>query len=313
MILFLTLCYVALILLLVKIKVLPASLPVKLSPIVFMLAMFVFLFIPLQWGAPAGAVQVVRHSVQIVPNVSGQVLEVPVEPNVALKKGDVLFKIDPAQYQAKVDQLTAQLDFAKLRLGQYTQLEKKDVGPRFQVEEAQANVQSLAAQLANAQWELDNTVITAPSDGFVTNLALRPGARVAALPLAPVMAFIDTTDVVVVMHVQQIYLRNIAPGQRAEVTFKAVPGEVYGATVEYVIPATSLGQVAVSGTAVSATNVGAAPFAVRLKLDDPSVAEHLPAGAFGSAAIYTPAVQMGHVIRQVMVRMDAWLNYVVPM
>lgn len=312
MILFLTLCYVAVIYILVRIKLLPASRPVKLSPVAFMLLAFVFLFVPMQWGAPAGGVQVLRHTVQIVPDVSGRVIDVPVQPNRPVKKGDVLFRIDPTQYQSKVDQFTAQLEFATLRLGQFSQLEKKSAGSKFQVEEAEANVRSLKAQLANAQWELDSTVVTAPADGFVTNLALRPGARVAALPLAPVMAFIDTSETVVAMQVQQIHLRHIESGQAAEVTFKAVPGEVYSATVEQVVPATALGQVAPSGTAALTTQAGAAPFAVRLRLDDPSVADALPSGAYGEAAIYTSSVRAAHVIRRVMLRMDAWLNYVVP-
>ncbi|MBB4302069.1 multidrug resistance efflux pump [Rhodobium orientis] len=312
MILFLTLCYIAVVFLLVKLRILPASRPMKLSPIGFMLLAFVFLFVPMQWGAPAGGVQVLRHTVQIVPNVAGQVIEVPVRPNTPVRKGDVLFRIDPAQYQAKVDQLTAQLGFATLRLGQFTQLERKQAGSKFQVEEAEANVEGLKAQLANARWELDNTVVTAPADGFVTNVALRPGARVAALPLAPVMAFVDTSETVVAMQVQQIHLRHIAPGQPAEVTFKAVPGEVYSATVEQIVPATVMGQVAPSGAAATTTQLGALPFAVRLKLDDPSVADALPAGTNGGAAIYTSSVRPAHIIRRVMLRMDAWLNYVVP-
>ena len=39
----------------------------------------------------------------IVPNVAGEVIEVPVEPNVPFKTGDALFKIDPKPFQAQVD------------------------------------------------------------------------------------------------------------------------------------------------------------------------------------------------------------------
>ena len=47
--------------------------------------------------------------VQIVPNVRGTVIEVPVQANVPVSKGDVLFKIDPQQYQIEVDRLRALL------------------------------------------------------------------------------------------------------------------------------------------------------------------------------------------------------------
>jgi heme/copper-type cytochrome/quinol oxidase subunit 1 len=54
MIIFLTLCFVALLFLLVKLRILPDNLFVRLSPIGFMLLLFLFLFVPMQWGAPGG-------------------------------------------------------------------------------------------------------------------------------------------------------------------------------------------------------------------------------------------------------------------
>ena len=46
-------------------------------------------------GAPQGPALVLRNSVAIVPDVAGEVIDVPVTPNTPLKAGDVLFKIDP--------------------------------------------------------------------------------------------------------------------------------------------------------------------------------------------------------------------------
>ena len=109
MIVFLTLCFTAVVFLLVKIKILPWNLVTKLSPIGFMLVLLVFLFIPLQWGAPAASVIVFRQSVQIVPNVVGQVIAVPVEPNTPLKKDDALFRLDPRPYQYALDAKKAAL------------------------------------------------------------------------------------------------------------------------------------------------------------------------------------------------------------
>jgi RND family efflux transporter MFP subunit len=312
MIIFLTLFYIGLVFLLVKLRVLPDNLFIRLSPIGFMLLLFLFLFVPMQWGAPAGAAVVVRNAVSIVPNVPGQVAEVKVEPNKPVKKGDVLFRIDPTQYQAKVDQLAAQLKLAELREQQFAQLEARNAGSRFQLEEAQANAASLRAQLSDAQWQLDSTTIRAPADGFATNIALRPGARVAAVPLAAAMPLFDTSETIVGAQIHQIYARYIKPGQQAEITFKQFPGQVINATVESVLPAISQGQVTVSGTAVAPTTPSPEPFMIRLKLDDPEFAEELNAGAYGQAAIYTSSMQATHVIRRVMMRMQAWMNYLVP-
>jgi hypothetical protein len=56
----------------------------------------------------------------------------------------------------------------------------------------------------------------------------------------------------------------------------------------------------------------AAPFVVRVKLDDDRLAASLPAGATGSAAIFTDHIQPAHIIRKVLLRQTAILNYVVP-
>ena len=53
--------------------------------------------------------QMVRNAVSIIPNVAGEVIDVPVEANTALKTGDVLFRIDPVPYEAQVKAIEAQL------------------------------------------------------------------------------------------------------------------------------------------------------------------------------------------------------------
>lgn len=134
----------------------------------------------------------------------------------------------------------------------------------------------------------------------------------ANLPLSPVMAFISTTETVVGVQIQQIYTRYIEPGQEVEVTFKFFPGQVFPGKVVSVLAATSTGQVLTSGTAVAPTQVTAAPFVVRVKLDDAKLAASLPAGTAGDAAIYTPHIKPAHVIRKVILRQIAILNYVNP-
>jgi len=54
-------------------------------------------------------VRIIKYVVNVVPQVGGRVLEVPVEPNRLVKKGEVLFKIDPTPYALTVKSLEAQL------------------------------------------------------------------------------------------------------------------------------------------------------------------------------------------------------------
>lgn len=304
--------YLVILFALVKLRIVRFNLFWKCSPAIVLMLLMFGLFIPMGWGAPEGPAIVVRNSVPIVPDVAGEVIDVPVEANRPLKAGDVLFKIDPLPFQAQVDALKAQLKFEELRLSQMTQLQRTEAGRAFDVQQREATVDQLKAQIAGAQWNLDKTAVHAPANGYVTNLALRKGARVANLPLAPVMAFIDTSDTIIGVEIRQIDARYVEPGQPVEVTFKFRPGQVYTGKVQAVLQAISTGQAQVSGSAVTPKQVEAAPFVVRVRLDDAQVAASLPAGSTGDAAIYTDHVKPAHIIRKVLLRQTALLNYVIP-
>jgi len=285
----------------------------KASPFIVLLLLNLGLFIPMGWGAPQGSAIVVRNAVSIVPDVAGEVTDVPVAANTALKTGDILFKIDPTPYAAQVKAIEAQLKLSKTRLVQMTQLFERDSGRGFDVEQRQSEVDQLSGQLEGAQWNLDKTIVRAPADGYVTNVALRKGARVANLPLSPVMAFIDTSNTIIGVEINQIDARYIAPGQQVEVTFKFAPGKIYPGKVESVLQAIATGQTQTSGTAVAPKGIEAAPFVVRVRLDDAEVARNLPAGTTGTAAIYTEHLKPTHVVRRVILRQIAILNYVNPL
>lgn len=302
--------YLALLFILVKLRVVPFNLFWKVSPVLVLLMLLIGLFIPMNWGAPQGPVLVVRNSVAIVPDVAGEVDDVPVRPNQPLKAGDVLFRIDPVPFQAQVDALAAQLKFQETRLTEMTQLQSRGTGRTFDVEQREAEVEQLKAQLAGAKWNLEKTTVRAPADGYVTNLALRKGARVGNLPLSPVMAFIDTADTLLGVEINQIDARYVAAGQPVELTFKWAPGTVQTGKVESVLQAIATGQVQTSGIAVAPKSVQAAPFVVRVKLDDEAFARALPAGSAGDAAIFTDRVKTAHVIRKVLLRQIAITNYV---
>jgi len=304
--------YLTLLFAIVQLGVVRFNLFWKASPVIVLVLLLFGLLIPMGWGAPQGSTLVVRNSVAIVPDVAGEVTDVPVTANTPLKSGDVLFKIDPTPYDAQVRAVNAQLKLSDLRLSQMTQLYERDSGRAFDVQQRQSEVDQLRAQLEGAQWNLDKTIVRAPADGYVTNLALRKGARVANLPLSPVMAFIDTSNTIIGVEIAQIDARYIEPGQEIEVTFKFAPGQVYSGKVESILQAIAPGQAQTSGTAVMPKEVQSAPFVVRVKLDDEDFARRLPAGGTGTAAIFTEHVKISHIIRRVLLRQIAILNYVNP-
>jgi multidrug resistance efflux pump len=116
---------------------------------VFILATFLALF---NYLTPSGRVTVAGRVVEVTPNVTGQIVAIPVKPNVPVKMGDVLFQIDPAPFQYKVTQLQASLAAAK----QQAEILKSNY------EQATANVTGLTAQVAfNTQRNADIQKLTA--------------------------------------------------------------------------------------------------------------------------------------------------------
>jgi multidrug resistance efflux pump len=101
----------------------------------FILAVFLAL---LNYLTPSGSVTVVSRVVEVTPNVSGQVVAIPVKPNVPVKAGSVLFQIDPAPFQYKVRQLAASLVQAQQQARQL----------KASYDQATANVEGLTSQLA---------------------------------------------------------------------------------------------------------------------------------------------------------------------
>jgi hypothetical protein len=67
-----------------------------------------------------------------------------------------------------------------------------------------------------------------------------------------------------------------------------------------------------SGLAVQSKGIEAAPFVARIRLDDSALADRLPAGSAGTAAIFTDRVKAAHAIRKVLLRQIAITNYVNP-
>ena len=227
MIVFLTVIYVVLLLIAFKLNIIRQTLWWKLSPVVWVLLLFVVLFIPMQFWAPQGPLIVYAHSVQIVPNVAGVVIEVNVAENQQVNKGEVLFRIDPTLYKSQVDTLTAQLDLAQTRLDQSQRLAKRGAGSTYDVEQFTGQVEQLEAQLAGARWNLEETTVRAPADGYVTGVSLREGARVVNFPFVQVMAFVETQNRVIAGQIFQNHLRYVEPGLPVEIALKMYPGRVF--------------------------------------------------------------------------------------
>lgn len=102
----------------IKLKLLPWTTPWKVAAAIFPIVALAFLLLLLNIVAPTtNDVRVVNYVVPIVSQVRGRVIEVPVENNRPVKKGDVLFRIDPTPFENEVHSLEARLASEEARVG----------------------------------------------------------------------------------------------------------------------------------------------------------------------------------------------------
>lgn len=191
--------------------------------------------------------------VEMTPNVSGQITVISVKPNELVKANTVLFKIDPAPYDAQVRAVEAQLGFQDLRLSQMKQLQANSAGRAFDVEERQSEVNQLKAQLDKAKYDLEQTTVVAPADGYVANLALSKGDR--ATSSKSVMSFIVSDSIQLVGIFSQNGFQTITPGTRVQFAMANNPGRLYNSTVGDIVSGVGEGQIAASGTLTKVTSL----------------------------------------------------------
>ncbi|WP_236234813.1 HlyD family secretion protein [Pseudomonas tohonis] len=255
-------------------------------------------------------------STPIVPAVSGQVIEVPVQGNRILEKGDVLFRIDPTPFENQVKSLKAQLVSAKADQFRASELARRNVGNLRDVDTTRARMDDLQAQLNIAQFELDNTTVRAPSKGYVTQVSLRPGIYAVKMPLRPAMVFVPLEDHSYVAWMRQNSQLRLSLGDEAEIAFDGIPGEVFAARVKMVMPVIAEGQVQPSGNLIGFTGSpppGRVP--VVLEVTDPDFEQYrslMPGGAYGQAALYSEHFHHVAIMRKILLRMAAWMNYIFP-
>jgi multidrug resistance efflux pump len=176
----------------------------------------------------------------------------------------------------------------------------------------QAEIAQIKAQLANARWELTQTVFYAPADGTVINLQLRPGQMATALGMIPVMTFVEN-DFQVLALFHQNELHQVAPGDEAEIALETYPGRIIKAKVDSIVWAQGQGQIPLSPNLPQTGPVPLPPgrFAVKLDIADPDKNLFLAAGAVGHGAIYTQHGHHIHILRKVILRVGSMLNWLI--
>lgn len=222
-------------------------------------------------------------------------------------------KFDLEQAVTNLKELEGQSDVARATQVQAVAGEqqiKQKLGAKVNGEFAQ--VAQIRAQLENARWELDQTVTRSPCDCHVINLQLRPGAFVAAFPIAAVMTLVEAQGQVVTLY-HQNELHQVQPGNEAEFSLYTHPGRIIKGKVDSIVWAQGQGQLPPSGTIPMTGVLTQRPGRIAVKFDiaDKDKEVFLAAGAAGDAAIYTEHLAMIHIIRKVILRVGAYTSYLI--
>jgi multidrug resistance efflux pump len=214
--------------------------------------------------------------------------------------------------QATLDIHTRNVDAAKQGLAESeAAAESARLAYDVQISGVNTTVARIQAELGEAQYNLDNTVVRAPGPGYVTQLVLRPGMYVVPAPLRPVMVFVHNDDDVLAAGFQQNALQRVRPGDEAEVAFDAIPGRVFKAKVRNVLDAIALGQMQATGVLqdMGAAIPGGRAVAT-IDVEEDTSGYKIPGGAAAQVAVYTPYAHHFALIRKILLRMRSWENFV---
>jgi len=174
-------------------------------------------------------------------------------------------------------------------------------------------VARISAELRDAEYDLAQTSTRALSDGFVTQVALRPGMYVVPAPLRPVMVFVhtDERDRSLAAAFQQNALQRVKAGDEAEIAFEGVPGRVFKGKVREVLDAIAAGQIQPTGALMDfgARTSGGRAVAV-IDIEDDISSYQIPLGSAAEVAIYTEHWHHVALLRRILLRMRSWQNYI---
>ena len=189
-------------------------------------------------------------------------------------------------------------------------LERAQIAFEAGIDGENPDVARLQAELEKARYDLERTVVRAPTSGYVSQLLLRPGMMAASLPLRPVMVFVHDEQAPLVAAFRQNSALRLRAGYEAEIVFPSIPGRVFKGEVVQVLPNLAEGQLQTSGNLVGTQafqSVGRVPVQIEI-LDDMSEFQ-LPTGTRAQVAVYSDHWTHVAVMRQILLRMSSWQNY----
>jgi multidrug resistance efflux pump len=172
------------------------------------------------------------------------------------------------------------------------------------------DVARLQAELDTAKFNLEQSVVRAPTDGTVQQNFLRPGMYAASLPLRPVMIFLHNEKPKFTAAFLQNSAQRIEEGSEAEFILPAVPGRFFKGKVDAVGAFIAQGQLQPSGNLVDPEQIkGEGRILVRIEPEENISKYLIVPGSSAQVAIYTHHMHHLAILRKVLLRMKSWTNF----
>jgi membrane fusion protein, multidrug efflux system len=190
------------------------------------------------------------HTLLLSAKIFGYINEVNVTEGQKVKKGDVLVQIDSRDYKAIVDSsksellsLDARKKDAEKNFDRLKDLYKQSVVSAQQYDTAYANYSEIKAKydsanakLAQAELNLENASLVAPSDGIAAKVAAEIGQL--ASPGMPLVGFVSSESRWVTANFKETDIEDVKIGNNVEITVDALSGKKFKGVVESISSAT---------------------------------------------------------------------------
>ena len=215
----------------------------------------------------AGTVKA-RRRAQISPEIGGRVVDVPFREGDAVRKGDVLLRLDPSVSTARIGVSRRELQAAEAQRQQaclgaeraerernrlrklaadgivstdaYDQAQTAARTAGSACQAARAGVEQARAAIELASREEGLRVIRAPFDGIVADLSVEVGEYTTpsppGMPIPPVLDVLDPGSIYVSAPMDEVDSARLQPGQTARVTVDSYPGRDFAGTVRRIAP-----------------------------------------------------------------------------
>jgi membrane fusion protein (multidrug efflux system) len=181
-------------------------------------------------GPVADTVQAVgtlqaNESVVVRSEIPGRIQTIQIREGRRVAAGEVLVTIDPAEYQAQVEQVSAQVKLNRLNFERAQQLHRDNLLSQQEYDAGEAKLSESQAQLALARARLDKTTLRAPFDGVVGLRQVSPGDY-----LQPGQAIVNLESIDPLkldFRIPEVHLHRLKPDLEVEVRVDAHPDRLF--------------------------------------------------------------------------------------